>query len=371
MKKPQQTNSNAAAATTLSFSPSNESNIQVGQEFPLEVTVDPGGQNVVSVIKLQIQYDPSKLSIESIQPANPPFTTILDGFKVSSDSASPNLATGTIAFGIGDNVTSAVQTATVAATVMFKALAATDQPTTVSLNTGATGQTQVLSLASTDNPGENVLSTTNPATITIQGGNNINPSVTPSTEPSPTIPTTPTPNASPVCSSLNVDRTPTGNAPFSLTFTANGTDSDGTISSVTFNFGDGPTQNITSGNGIGTNAISIPISHTYSNPGTYQATAVLTDNDGALSDPATCTKTITVSQASASYGGTGSGSGSGGGLAQGGTPPPSSSGSATVAPTSAPTTKPAPPVSGSTATTIGVIGGVLLTIIGGLLIFAL
>jgi PKD repeat protein/C1A family cysteine protease len=72
-----------------------------------------------------------------------------------------------------------------------------------------------------------------------------------------------------------------GYAPLSVTFDANGSyDPDGTISSYSWNFGDG-------GTGTGLTA-----SHTYISPGTYQATLTVTDDRGGTNED---WLTITVS----------------------------------------------------------------------------
>lgn len=372
IKKQQEVQSHAAAATILTITPPSKS-VKTGDEFTLDVDVDPGGgQNVVSSMQLQMQYDPTVLQIESITPANPPFTETLQGFQTNTQSS--NVAFATIAFGIGSNVTTAVQTATTAATIKFKALAATSTPTTVSFVTGSSGQTKVLSLATTDNPGENVLSSVNPASITISGSTGTETTPTPTTSPSPTgtsltptptlIAANPTPtNLAPVCTSLNVDRALSGTAPYSITFAANGYDSDGTITKATFNFGDGPTQDVTSGNGIGTNTVSIPLSHTYNNPGTYAASVTLTDSNKALSQSTVnCSKTIVVAaaQSTGGSGGTGGNTGGGSGDNTGGST--GTGGGTAATPTPTPTLKP-----GATTVVLGVIGGAAIIIVGSLL----
>lgn len=346
ISRQQNVQSNAEAASILTFEPTTKTDVKVGEEFSLDVKVDPGGKNVVSIVRLQLHYDPSKVEITDIQPTNPPFSVTIDGFQAASGTA-------TISFGIGADVTQAIQTPTVVAKVLLKALATTEQPTQVSFDTssGTEKATQVLSLASADNPGENVLSTTSPASITIIAGNattSPTPSVTPTTTTAPTATPTPTtaPNQSPVCSSLVASAT-SGTAPLAVTFTVSGSDTDGTISKVSFNFGEGQSQDVTSEGGIGTNAVSVQASHTYNNPGTFTAQATLTDNKGATNSSATCAVSISATSGST----TGSGGTNG------------STGQTTPIPTVPPT--------GSTATTIGVIGGVILTIIGGILFFAL
>jgi hypothetical protein len=187
--------------------------------------------------------------------------------------------------------------------------------------------TQVLSIGANDQASENVLSNTSPATIEIGAGAAVSgtPEPIPTGSPTPSVevpttaptatgtpaPTTETPSATPsptgtggggggstgtapVCNSLTLDRESSGNAPFSITFTANGADSDDTVSKATFNFGDGQVSDVTAGGGIGTNSVNVQISHTYDNAGTYQASALLTDATSNVSDSGACQQTITV-----------------------------------------------------------------------------
>jgi PKD repeat protein len=70
----------------------------------------------------------------------------------------------------------------------------------------------------------------------------------------------------------------TGKAPFLVTFDASRSkDSDGTIASYTFTFGDG--SSVTTSNPV--------VTHTYVSAGKYTAGVVTTDNAGAASSPAT------------------------------------------------------------------------------------
>ncbi len=109
---------------------------------------------------------------------------------------------------------------------------------------------------------------------------------------------------SPSCTALNVDRSTSGIAPYSLTFTAIGNDPDGVITKAIFNFGDGPAETETVGGGLGTGTINLQKAHTYKNNGTYTATVTFQDNQNNYSGDS-CKVTITL----------------GGG---GGTPPPGS-----------------------------------------------
>lgn len=380
LQKQQETRSRAQKSTNLTFAPesSQVSPIQknIGDSVPLDIMVNPG-TNLVSFVKLSIQYDPDKLATDSANafaPNTTVFPTVLEGPVYSSGKIEVTLS-------VGPDPTKAVQVLSKAGTVTFKAIANTaeGQPTVVTYSS----TTQVLSIGSTDQASENVLSSTTPATIAIGGQAVITgtpvpiptgtltptpvvtatetPTPSPTATPSPTsiaataTPTTafvPSPtgtgsaNVVPVCNSLAVDRATTGSAPFSITFTANGTDSDGTISKVNFNFGDGAVSgDITTSGGIGTNSVNVQTSHTYNNAGTFTASAVLTDNNGGASNVTTsCQQTILVQGAGTATPGVAT------------TP-----GAMTPTPTLAKT--------GSVSTTIGIGAAVLLFIVGGGLLF--
>ncbi|MGI8420030.1 MAG: PKD domain-containing protein [Candidatus Levyibacteriota bacterium] len=362
LQQQQEVRSHAEKSTNLSFSPDSTTAapIQkaVGDSIPLDVVVDPG-KNLVDYVKLEIQYDPTVLA-----------TASADAFKVNS-TAFPSVLEGpvytpgkiSVSMSVGADPTKAIQQKVTAATVTFTALNTTTAgtPTMVTFTTN----TQALSSGPNDQSSENVLLNPLPAAIAIGAGAGYGsptastsavPTViaTPTAGPSPTPPPpvvspTPPPVATsttpPVCSSLTVDRATTGAAPFSLTFTANGNaSSSGTVSKVSFNFGDGQVSDVTNSGGIGTSSVNVQASHTYNSAGTYQATSLLTDSAGGVSVPSpTCSQTITVITAS--------GSGTTGG------------GSNPTNPT------PTMPPTGSTAIAIGAGLGALALIIGGGLIF--
>ena len=98
------------------------------------------------------------------------------------------------------------------------------------------------------------------------------------------VTTAPPPNQGPTAS---FTASPTsGEAPLSVSFNGSGsTDSDGTIATYSWNFGDGAT-----GNGVSR-------SHTYSAAGNYTATLTVTDDDGATD---TSSRLIQVSEPPAS-----------------------------------------------------------------------
>jgi len=372
----QQTNvkQQAQASTNLAFTPDSSASTpiskNVGDSIPLQVSVDPG-KNLVSFVKIEIQYDPSVLataSANAFQANTTAFPSVLEG---------PIYSPGKIAvtLSVGPDPTKAIQQKVTAATITFTALKSTPPgtPTLVSY----TSNSQVLSIGSSDQASENVLSSATPATISIGGSSTIPsgtpepttavsisptpslaPSAAPTDVPTPTVSEAPTPseapsgtpsnNEPPVCSTLTADRATTGTAPYAITFTASGSDSDGTVSKVSFNYGDGQVSDVTESGGIGTASVNVQSSHTYNNPGTYQASAILTDNANSLStssasSSASCSQTITVNAAT--------------------------SGGTTVV-----TTNPTPtmPATGSTGVTIGIgLGAALLILGGGLLFFIL
>ncbi len=370
LQQQQETRSQAEKSTTLSFLPESTTTTPikkaVNDEITLDVQVNPG-KNVVSFVKLEIQYDETKLA-----------TAAADSFRVNETAfpitlEGPAFSPGKIAvtLSIGSDPTKAIQTITRAATIKLKAKANTGStPTNVIFG----NNTEILSIGETDQAQENVLLNVNPAVIEIGGTAPITPSVSVTLAPSvtvapttPPVPTSPPPvtqptavpspgpttiNQLPICSTLTIDRATTGAAPYSVTFTATGTDADGTISKVTFNYGDGPVEPVLSTGGIGTNSVSVQRSHTYNNAGTYQASATLTDSANGVNDPSTCKVTIIVQ-------GVPTGTGSGG-----------------TTPVSGSTSTPKPTVSidkpgpGDTILGAGAIA-LLITVIGGFLFFAM
>lgn len=291
----------AIKATKLFFSPETTSTT-VGETFDLAVTVDPG-VNQISFVKLAVNYDSTKLATSGagFSPNTSALPGILEGPIYTPGKISITLT-------VKADPTSVIQTQTQVGTITFEALEETGAtPAQITFDT-LDNQTQVLSIASADLPSENVLSSTSPASVII-GASTVSPTASPTpttaatTTPTPTTTGTPTPtptpgaggtNQAPACTALNVDRATTGDAPFAITFTAVGSDTDGTISKATFNFGDGPVEDVTQSGGIGTNTVSVQTSHTYTTAGTYTATAVLTDNSSNVSSATTCTQTITV-----------------------------------------------------------------------------
>ncbi len=309
VKQQQSTQSSAVAATTLSFFPTNPS-IKEGETGDLDIFVDPASTNAVSFIKIVLSYDSTKLA------------TVSGGVKVNSWAVSdgstftPSIVDGptfnpnTLSFSLnlGTSPQNLILTRTKIATVSFKAIAKTDDdvPTQVIFS----NQTQVLSAGESV---VNILSSSAPANITVAGDE----ASTPTSSPSPTITVVPTgsltptltvtPTATPsgsasesasladfVCNSLTVDPSSLGTAPFSVNLTAVGsTSTSSAITKVAFDFGDTTGQDVTDAGGIGTDAVSVLVSHTYAQSGTFNAKATLIDENGNETTSG-CTTTITV-----------------------------------------------------------------------------
>lgn len=356
VQQQQVTRSQAEKSTNLSFLPVSSSGNtltkSVGQTIPLDIMIDPG-VNLVSFVRLEIQYDPDKLtaaSANAFQVNSAIFPSVLAG---------PVYTPGkmVISMSVGTDPSKAIQTKVRAGTLTLKALAntTTDIPTQVTFTT----KTEVLSIGGTDQASENVLAGTSPAFITIAStisptgpGTTIEPTADPTTAvpttavPTTAVPTTVVPTStggtSPVCTALTADTTG-GAAPLTINFTANGTDPDDTVMKATFNFGDGQVSDVTTGGGIGTNSVNVPLAHTYSVAGTYQATAILTDSNNEVSSTTNCTQTIVA---------TGGSSGGGGGVV-------------------IPTATPPIPASGSTEVIMGIGAAAAFFMIGGALLFFL
>ncbi len=297
VQQQQKTKTGAVAATTLNLTPPSNTVI-AGNEVTLAVNVNPG-VNLVSFVKYTITYDTAKLATAGAGLVVTPWIA------TNGDTVTPLILQGPI-YGDGTmSMTISVQSApqhvmstpTQIASVTFDTTNLTGS-TTVNINKATS---QVLAIGSTDQFNENVLLDTVGAII-----NTITPSVAPSETPTNTpVPTEVIPTATPTttqqttvigptCTSLTMDSSTQGTAPFTVNLTVNGQSSNSTISKVTFDFGDGQTQDIASSAGIGTNSISVLQSHIYNNPGNYTATAVLTDASGSVSPVGVCTVAINV-----------------------------------------------------------------------------
>jgi len=282
VQQQQKTKSAAQAATIISILPASQAPIAVGDVVTLTVQVNPANVNLVSFVKFAIKYDDTKIATDGA------------GFVLNTASnhltplQGPTYAAGEISMTLsaGGNPQNVINQTTDIGTISFKAIATTDgAPTQITFGT----DTQVLSLGGVDQFNENVLSSAVPAALIIAGGE-----ITPTSEPTITPePTTPPGQSAPICSSLTADVT-SGTAPLTTNLTVTGSSDDSTISKVTFNFGDSETQDIMSSGGIGTNSVSVLQSHVYNSAGSFNATAILTDANNAVSSTTNCSIVITV-----------------------------------------------------------------------------
>ena len=184
----QVTRSKAAPSTTITFSPasspSNPIQKNTGDIIPLDIIVNPG-TNMVTFVRFQINYDNTKLALADTNA----FTPNISAFPNTVEG--PITGPGSIAasLSVGSDPTKAIQKSTKLGTLTFKAIAATQgQPAMVTF----TSMTQALSSGPNDQAGENILSSTTPAAITISGNTiSITPSQTPSSVPSGAV--TPSP----------------------------------------------------------------------------------------------------------------------------------------------------------------------------------
>ena len=185
-KKPQENRTQATASSTLSFLPASTSSnpiiSSIGATIPLDIHLDPG-TNLVSLVKLDITYDPTKFSASpsSLIANSSAFPVILDA---------PVVANGhiTATFTIGSDPTRAIQAPVTVGTLTLTVLGSV-----ASSNVAFASGTQISSLGLQDQASENVLASSLPAVIDVPPLPSNTP--TPSTIPSstPTITLMPTP----------------------------------------------------------------------------------------------------------------------------------------------------------------------------------
>lgn len=160
-QRSQETRSRASASTTLAITPDSTTTAPIlknaGDPVVLDVFIDPGN-NLPSIVKLDITYDATKF-----QPNAVPFVVNTQAFP--SKLEGPIVTNGHIllSLSIGSDATKAIQTRTKVGTIQLTALSATTEPAVIGFGT----RSQVLSVASSDESNQNVLSTSTPAYIAI------------------------------------------------------------------------------------------------------------------------------------------------------------------------------------------------------------
>lgn len=332
--------------TTLSFVPSDQT-ASVGTKVNFEIWVSPGN-NQVGFIKLVVKYDSTKLSATedsfSLNPASN--LSVIEGpvIGAAGDELSVNLSV---------DPAEVIKQDTKIGDITFDVISSSVTPSEIAFDDT---KVEIKSISGTkQDAGENIFLSATPATVTFQETEEIEPTLAPQVS-TPAAALSPAPvstdsagafaagNLPPVCESLITDRSTDGTAPLSIVFTANGLDTDGTVNKATFSFGEGTVEDVTTGGGIGTNAVNIQKPFTYNNEGNFTASVLLTDSSGGVSSSsASCAVSILVSGISA------------GGI--------ESSESAQITPL--PPTGPTQIIIG-----LGILGGVLF-LIGALLFFAL
>lgn len=164
----------AAASTTLSFVPESTTAApivkNVGDPIALDIMVTPG-TNLVTFVRYQISFDPTKVQLNTANPItlNSAVFSNVEGPVITADALSQSVS-------IGSDPTKAIQQPTKVATINFTALASTaGAPTTISYGT----LSQALSSAANDQASQNILSSTTPASIVINGSGTATPSAAP------------------------------------------------------------------------------------------------------------------------------------------------------------------------------------------------
>lgn len=157
----QDTRSKAEKATTLSFSPTSSKSKpishKIGDDFYVDLMINPG-KNLISLLKLDIQYDPSKIELLDENPININtivFPKILEGPLYSNGRIQ-------IVLSVGPDTTRAIATESRVLTLNFKANKSTNK-TLIKFGT----ENSAFSVSVNDQSGENVISTMTPAYVKI------------------------------------------------------------------------------------------------------------------------------------------------------------------------------------------------------------
>ena len=198
VQHPQETRSRAVQSTTISFlpisTPSTPLIKNIGDEVPLNIQISPG-QNVVSLVSMEIDYDPTVLSLDTSNSFTPVSYTV-DGqpitMSIIDGPLTPSPGKLQVTLSMGSTYANAITQPTTVATVNFHVVGPSSGTSPVTFNSSTS---KVYSIASTDQASENVLSTTQPAYVLV----NTPPTSTPIPQatstptPTPTITLTPTP----------------------------------------------------------------------------------------------------------------------------------------------------------------------------------
>ncbi len=175
----------AVASTRLSFNPE-KAQIEVGQTVKFDILLDPTfgkPPNQISFVKLVINYDPQILSTDEAG-----LVVNSQAFPVTLDEPTYIPRSILTTLSVGADPAKVIQTPTKVAEISFKALAKTTS-TQIAFAEG----TQVLSVATADEAGENVIAQKSPAIVAVAATTAPPPIPT----PTPTLPPGVTPTVIP------------------------------------------------------------------------------------------------------------------------------------------------------------------------------
>ncbi len=185
LSRPQETRTRALQATKLYFGPASTAFLpirtHVNEEFSVDIMVDPG-QNALSFVKFEVSYPENVLdfSVEGDIEIN------TDVFPVTLEGPVGSLGRIAASVSIGNDAGKSVTSPVKVATLYFRPKIVTDE--SVQLQFGSSSE--ALSIASTDQAGENVLSGADPAYILVEA------LPTATVTPQPTATVTPSPRPS-------------------------------------------------------------------------------------------------------------------------------------------------------------------------------
>ena len=161
VKQKQETKGNAQASTSLYFSPATSSKSllskTVGENFSMDLMINPG-INLISLAKIEIIYDPTKLKLSTVSPLiinENSFPEIIEG---------PVYSNGKVQFvvSVGSNLTKVINQTTLVGTLNFVTLSPTRKTEII-----FGSNNKIFSVSSNNANDENVLSNATPAYIKI------------------------------------------------------------------------------------------------------------------------------------------------------------------------------------------------------------
>jgi len=161
-KQQTQTQSQAEQSTTLYFAPdTSQTPLQKApqENFAFDIMVNPG-QNLVTVVKIDLTFDPTKIAFNG----NNAFVQNTSAFPATIEGPVYGSNKFSVTVSVGSDPTGALSTITKVGTLNLKALSTTGAtPTQITF----TNLSEVLSAAPTDQASENVLAGATPAQVTI------------------------------------------------------------------------------------------------------------------------------------------------------------------------------------------------------------